>query len=86
MKSKKVLSSPGIKHPSAELLERYAMGKIPDGEVDTVEGHLLFCDRCRGELVDLDNWIRSVRLALSTYSCETQALLALRAEVRPITR
>lgn len=50
-------------HPSEELLERFAMGKLAENEVAWVEEHLLFCTRCQEGVEEIDAFIRATRKA-----------------------
>lgn len=51
-------------HPSAELLDRYAMNRLSDGTLDYVEEHLLLCPSCSKALNVLDRDIKLMRAVL----------------------
>ncbi len=50
-------------HPSEDLLEQYALGRLVDDELAQVEEHLLFCPRCQENIEELDAFIRATRKA-----------------------
>ncbi len=52
-----------LHHPSAEMLELYAMGKLTGGELDHVEEHLLLCTRCQEGVEEADAFIAATRKA-----------------------
>jgi hypothetical protein len=51
-------------HPSNDLLERYAMGKLTDPDLEQVEEHLFVCDSCRTRLAETDAFVSAMRAAL----------------------
>ena len=57
------------KHPDDDTLDRYALGRITDErELAAVEEHLLLCDRCRSEVILVDN----LRAALAEKEAQDQ--------------
>lgn len=50
-------------HPSEEILEAYALHRLPEEQVPEVEMHLLACEACQHTLADLDTFIASVKAA-----------------------
>ena len=52
-------------HIDEEALELYAL-KRPVESLDAIEEHLLICESCRQHLDFLDDWCRSVRVALAS--------------------
>ena len=53
-------------HPSDNLLEAYAMGKLTDQESEPVEEHFLLCPVCQNRLEDQDDFFRVMRAALES--------------------
>lgn len=51
-------------HPSAELLDQYAMNRLSNGTLGYVEEHLLLCPSCCKALSLLDRDIRLMRAVL----------------------
>src|ERR1700730_3725317 len=51
-------------HSDEEHLESYAMGRLSDSEVETLEEHLLCCEQCRDALDETEAFIASMRGAL----------------------
>jgi hypothetical protein len=54
-----------FEHLDEELVERYAMGRAGEGEQAEVEEHLLACESCRTRLADTEDFLRTLRLAVS---------------------
>ncbi len=50
-------------HPSDDLLEIYALGKLTDEELAAVEEHLILCRRCQKAVEDFDDFIRATKNA-----------------------
>jgi len=48
-------------HASDDVLERYAMGRLPEPEMAEFEEHLLVCDRCQDRLALEDSIRQRVR-------------------------
>ena len=48
-------------HPSEEVLEAYALKRLPEDQVSKVEMHLLACEACQHSLADLDSFIASMK-------------------------
>ncbi len=48
-------------HPGNEALEKYSLGHLPEAEVERVEEHLLICESCQDELLNVDAYIRDVK-------------------------
>jgi len=51
-------------HPNEEALERFLMDMSPEGELETVEEHILGCEDCVAQLEALEIEIEATRLAL----------------------
>ena len=51
-------------HVNSDVLEQYAMGRLAEAEIASVEEHLLACPRCQTDLEHTDDFIRSARVAL----------------------
>jgi anti-sigma factor RsiW len=50
-------------HVLEETLEAYAMGRLPEQELDRVDEHLLTCERCRTLLTETDERVRVMKIA-----------------------
>src|ERR1700694_3289527 len=48
-------------HPSADLLEIYALGTLTGEQLDEVEEHLMLCRRCQDAVEEFDNFIRATK-------------------------
>lgn len=49
------------RHPSNEVLERYALGHLPEFDLEQVEEHLLVCELCQDEMTLVDSYIREIK-------------------------
>jgi anti-sigma factor RsiW len=49
---------------SEETVEAYSLGRLPEGEIATVEEHLLWCERCQRQLKVADDFRDAMRSAL----------------------
>src|SRR5262249_41205923 len=47
-------------HLPEETLEQYAFGRLPAGELEAVEQHLLLCERCRNRLESEDDFAEAM--------------------------
>jgi len=50
-------------HPSEDVLETYAMGKLSDQDSNPLEEHLLICLACQNRLEAVDEFIRVAKAA-----------------------
>ena len=48
-------------HLRADVLEDFALGRLPEKGVARVEEHLLVCDTCRNRLDNVEAFVISVR-------------------------
>jgi hypothetical protein len=48
-------------HPSEEILEAYALHRLPEEQIPEVEMHLLACEACQRSLADVDGFIASLK-------------------------
>lgn len=53
-----------ISHIPEDLLEEYALGKVPDPNCTPVDEHLLICPACQNSLEEIDEYVRVMRGAL----------------------
>lgn len=53
-----------LTHIGIERLEEYSMGRLAPADADRIEEHLLVCNRCRNELVEVEETICLIREAL----------------------
>ncbi len=51
-------------HPSEEVLELYALGRLEEDRLGPVEEHLLVCEDCRQAVEQADEYARVMRAAL----------------------
>jgi hypothetical protein len=54
-------------HPTSEELKTYSVGLSPEANLNTVEEHLLFCQRCQNDLALTDQYIRAMKNALGPF-------------------
>lgn len=52
-------------HMDEEQAERYALGEITGGELDSWDEHLLTCEACRVRVQEADVWVHAVQGAAS---------------------
>jgi anti-sigma factor RsiW len=52
-----------VRHASENALEEYALGRLPEPELASLEEHLLLCDKCRERLRTVDELIEMLRVA-----------------------
>ena len=67
-------------HPAVDLLERFAMNRCSEEELELVEAHFLACDSCVGALESLEIEIAATRLALEQLAAEKEAKLRAQAQ------
>lgn len=48
-------------HPSEEVIEAYALKRLPQDQLAQIETHLLACETCQDILADLDVFISSMK-------------------------
>ena len=53
-----------IFHIPDDLLEEYALGRVPDRGRTPVEEHLLICPTCQNNLAEIDEYIGVMKTAL----------------------
>ena len=51
------------RHIAYDSIERYAMGKLADRQTVGLEEHLLWCESCREQLQQVDEFLHAFRLA-----------------------
>lgn len=54
-------------HPSDHALEQYALGRLPEDELASLEEHLLVCPGCQDRLAETDAFIRAARQAAHNF-------------------
>jgi hypothetical protein len=52
-----------VSHPSEDVWEEYALGRLPEKQMARAEEHLLACASCQSTLEGLDSFIQSMRSA-----------------------
>ena len=48
-------------HPTEEVLEEFALDRLPDALAAQVEEHLLICRRCQDSVTQIDRFVTSLR-------------------------
>ncbi len=48
-------------HPSEEILERYALGRVGASDLEPIEEHLLVCPQCQERLSEADQYVLAMR-------------------------
>jgi hypothetical protein len=51
-------------HIEDDVLELYALDRLSEGRLGSVEEHLLLCEYCRGRLEEMDKFVVSIRDAI----------------------
>ena len=59
------MNTGSIFHIPDDLLEEYAIGRLPDIDCAPVEEHLLICHTCQNNLTETDEYIRVMRAVLA---------------------
>jgi hypothetical protein len=52
-------------HPSEEILEEYALRRLPEALTAPLEEHLLLCPRCQDAVIAFDNFVAALKGAAS---------------------
>ncbi len=60
-------------HAGDDVLEQYSMGKLPEGELETFEEHLLICVECQQRLAETDAYVRAAHAAAGRLELERAA-------------
>ena len=50
-------------HISEDLLDRHALGKLPESEAAGLEKHVLICRECQDRLRLTEDFVEAVRMA-----------------------
>ena len=58
-------------HIDENVLDRYAMGTLPDAAIPPVEEHLLSCSLCQSRLVETDDFLVHFRAAATQVELQT---------------
>ena len=58
-------------HIDENVLDRYAMGTLPDAAIPPVEEHLLSCSLCQSRLVETDDFVVHFRAAATQVELHT---------------
>ncbi|MBM3747409.1 MAG: hypothetical protein FJW34_16615 [Acidobacteria bacterium] len=66
-------------HASEDALEGYAVGFLGEAEAESLEEHLLVCNRCQDRLVETEAFIRATRQAARNLPAELPEALPARA-------
>ncbi|HYP06311.1 MAG TPA: hypothetical protein VER03_08735 [Bryobacteraceae bacterium] len=65
-------SQSALRHIPEETLEQYSMGQLPESEIEPVEEHLLFCEKCQNVFEATDEFVRVARTGLDRLQSEPQ--------------
>lgn len=68
-------------HPTEDALERFAMRKSEDSELEEVEGHILGCPACLDRVLELESFVQAYRDAFPEFQ-RGQDLLPVKARSR----
>ncbi len=68
-------------HPTEDALERFAMRKSEDSELEEVEGHIFGCPACLDRVLELESFVQACRDAFTELHRE-QSLLPAKAKPR----
>jgi uncharacterized CHY-type Zn-finger protein len=60
-------------HFPADVLERYAMGKVSHLDCGPLEEHLILCAACRKRLMHVEEFISVIRVALMELDTHPEA-------------
>ena len=52
-------------HPSEDLLEQYALGRLAEAQAAPLEEHLLLCSQCQTGLTQADDYVQLMKHAMS---------------------
>ena len=55
------MPSESSSHPDDEMVESYAMNRLPENQLASFEEHLLLCERCRKRLQLIDGFVQGMR-------------------------
>ncbi len=53
-----------MRHISEDLLDQYALKKLPESEAAALEEHLLICPKCQDRLQLTEDFIAALRAAV----------------------
>lgn len=56
---------PATAHPSEDILENYALGRLTEPELGRVEAHLFVCHHCQDALIETDEYVAAMKSALA---------------------
>jgi hypothetical protein len=78
-----------LPHPNEEILEEYALHRLPETLAAQVEEHLLLCETCQGTVGETDVFVAAMKLAASQPAPSRSVLpsltnLASRTSLAPI--
>jgi hypothetical protein len=74
-----------LDHPSRDVLERFALSRCSEEELETVETHILACESCVCALETLEVEMAAMKLALEQIAAE-QPQISSAAEAKPSWR
>jgi anti-sigma factor RsiW len=49
------------RHPDEEVIEKYSLGDLSEGEVTRVEEHLLICESCQNRVTESDRYVAAMQ-------------------------
>lgn len=53
-----------MSHPTEDMLEAYALGRLSEPQLGGIETHLFICDRCQDALVQTEEYVTAMKAAL----------------------
>jgi hypothetical protein len=54
-------------HPSEDLLEQYALGRLAEAQVAPLEEHLLLCSLCQTTLTQADDYVQVMKCGIAEW-------------------
>ena len=70
-------------HPTEEILEEYALNRLPAALVAQVEEHLLLCHGCQDAVAATDEFVAAIKIAANQPALQPASRLAQWMSARP---
>jgi hypothetical protein len=67
----------GSSHISEDMLERFALNQLTEEELAPLESHILVCHRCQDHLEQVDEYVQSMKEAMSAPAGRPDAISAV---------
>jgi hypothetical protein len=72
-------------HPSGEILEEYALDRLPETLAAQVEEHFLLCHQCQDAVGETDEFVAALKVAASQPAPQRSLLPQLASLTSPVT-